>query len=283
MEALLLNIGNGKRVYEIPIVQIRPCRMQSRKSFSHEKLRELALSIKQNGIIQPITVRKLSSLEYELISGERRLRAAAMCGNRKIPCIVLDCSDRQAEIYSLVENLQRCDLNFFEEAEGIQRLMTQYALTKTDTAKRLGKRQSTISNKLRILKLSDEEKEIILKYNLTERHARALLKIDDPVLRRIVLSEVIEEGMNVSGTEKYIDEVLSQKSEDRQKSQKKKLVIKDIKIFENTINKAVNTMRSSGINAVTKQTETNEFIEFTVRIAKSGNNPITEDKNNKTA
>lgn len=280
---MLLNIGGGKRVCEIPIVQIRPCRMQSRKSFSHEKLRELALSIKQNGILQPITVRRLSSIEYELISGERRLRAAVMCGNKKIPCIVLDCSDKQAEIYSLVENLQRCDLNFFEEAEGIQRLMTQYGLTKTDTAKKLGKRQSTISNKLRILRLSDEEKQIILKYNLTERHARALLKIEDPVLRRMILSEIIEESMNVSQSEKYIDEILRQKSEDRQKTQKKKLVIKNIKIFENTINKAVDTMRSSGINAVTKQTETDEFIEFTVRISKSKNNPMGEEQTNKTA
>ncbi len=278
-----MNIGGGKRVCEIPIVQIRPCRMQSRKSFSHEKLRELALSIKQNGILQPITVRRLSSIEYELISGERRLRAAVMCGNKKIPCIVLDCSDKQAEIYSLIENIQRCDLNFFEEAEGIERLMKEYGLTKTDTAKKLGKRQSTISNKLRILKLDDEEREIILKYNLTERHARALLKIEDTVLRRMILSEIIEESMNVSQSEKYIDEVLRRKSEDRQKNQKKRLVIKNIKIFENTINKAVDTMRSSGINAVTKQTETDEFIEFTVRIAKSKNKPADEEQKNKTA
>ena len=277
-----MNIG-GRRVCEIPIVQIRPCRMQSRKSFSHEKLRELALSIKQNGILQPITVRRLSSLEYELISGERRLRAAVMCGNKKIPCIVLDCSDKQAEIYSLIENIQRCDLNFFEEAEGIERLMKEYGLTKTDTAKKLGKRQSTISNKLRILKLDDEEREIILKYNLTERHARALLKIEDTVLRRMILSEIIEESMNVSQSEKYIDEVLRRKSEDRQKNQKKRLVIKNIKIFENTINKAVDTMRSSGINAVTKQTETDEFIEFTVRIAKSKNKLVDEEQKNKTA
>lgn len=279
----MLNIGGGKRICEIPIVQIRPCRIQTRKNFSHEKLRELALSIKQNGILQPITVRKLSSIEYELISGERRLRASVMCGNKKIPCIILDCSDKQAEVYSLIENLQRCDLNFFEEAEGIQKLMKEYGLTKTDTAKKLGKKQSTISNKLRILKLNDEEREIILKYNLTERHARALLKIEDTVLRRMILSEIVEECMNVSQSEKYIDYVLHQKSEDRRKSQKKRLVIKNIKIFENTINKAVDTMRSSGINAVTKQMETDEFIEFTVRIAKSKNNPINEEQKNKTA
>ncbi len=278
-----MNIGGGKRVCEIPIVQIRPCRMQSRKKFSNEKLRELALSIKQNGILQPITVRKVSSLEYELISGERRLRAAVMCGNKKIPCIVLDCSDKQAGIYSLIENLQRCDLNFFEEAEGIERLMKEYGLTKTDAARKLGKKQSTISNKLRILKLNDDEKEIILKYNLTERHARALLKIEDPVLRRMILSEIIEEGMNVSGAERHIDEVLRQKSEDRQKTQKKRLVIKNIKIFENTINKAVDTMRSSGIDAVTKQTETDEFIEITVRIPKSNKNSAEDSKKNLTA
>ena len=161
--------------------------------------------------------------------------------------------------------------------------MKEYGLTKTDAARKLGKKQSTISNKLRILKLNDDEKEIILKYNLTERHARALLKIEDPVLRRMILSEIIEEGMNVSGAERHIDEVLRQKSEDRQKTQKKRLVIKNIKIFENTINKAVDTMRSSGIDAVTKQTETDEFIEITVRIPKSNKNSAEDSKKNLTA
>lgn len=273
---MLLSIGSNKRITEIPIVQIRPCRTQARKNFPHEQMCELALSVKQNGILQPITVRKLSTVEYELISGERRLRAAAMCGKKKIPCIVMNCSDKQAGVYSLVENLQRCDLNFFEEAEGIERLMTLYGLSRAEAAKKLGKRQYTIANKLRILRLTDEERDIILKYELTEKHARALLRINDVVLRRMILSEIIEEGMNVRQSEKYIEEVLTQKSKDRQRKQKKRLIIKNIKIFENTINKAVDTMRSSGINAVTKHTESDDFIEYTVRIPKSKHSPEGE-------
>ena len=233
LTAMLLNIGNEKRINDIPIVQIRPCRVQSRKIFSQQELKELAQSVKQNGILQPLTVRKINTIEYELISGERRLRAAAMCGNKKVPCIIINCTDKQADVYSLIENIQRCDLNFFEEAEGIERLMNLYGLSRLEVSRKLGKKQSTISNKLRILKLTAEEKEILLKYRLTERHARALLRVEDVVLRRIILSEIISQGLNVSQSERYIDMMLAEKNRERQKTQKTRLVIKDIKIFEN--------------------------------------------------
>lgn len=278
---MLLSIGSDKKVTEIPIVQIRPCRTQARKAFSHEKMRELAQSISSNGIIQPLAVRKISTIEYEIISGERRLRAAVICGRKKVPCIVMECDDRQAGILSLVENLQRCDLNFFEEAEGINKLMTDYGMSRQEISQKLGKKLTAVSNKLRILKLTEEEKEIIIKYDLTERHARALLRISDQIMRRIALSEIIEEGMNVTQSEKYIEEMLAEKSRQHRKKQKNRLVIKNIKIFENTINRAVDTMRSSGIQAVAGQKETEDFIEYTVRIQK--NKSKTDEQKTMTA
>lgn len=272
---MLSNIRNEKKIVEIPIVQIRPCRTQARKNFRHEDLIELAESIKQNGILQPLTVRKISVVEYEIIAGERRLRAAVMCGKSKVPCCVLICNDIQAGLYSLVENLQRKNLNPFEEAEGILTLMNTYKLTQEEVAKKLGKSQSAVANKLRILRLGKDEREWILKANLTERHARAIIKIDDPVMRKIVLSEIIERSMNVSQSERYIDAILNEKNLNKRKSQKKRIIIKDIRIFENTINKAVNTMRSSGIDAFSKHSETDDFIEYTVRIPK---NPVKSDE-----
>lgn len=280
---MLFKSDNQQKIVFIPLVEIRPCPTQARYIFRQDELKELAESIKLNGIIQPLTVRKISSIEYELIAGERRLRAAAMCGKTKVPCRIISCSDKQASIYSLIENLQRTDLNFFEEAEGISTLMEVYGLTQEEAAKRLGKKQSTVANKLRILKLNREEREFILKAHLTERHARALLKIEDKLTRRIALSEIIERNLNVSQSERYIDAILNEKNLKKSRNQKKRIIIKDIRIFENTINKAVNTMRSSGIDAMSNQSETDEFIEYTVRIPKSNSKPHDDESGNMTA
>lgn len=264
---MLFNVKQ-KKVVEIPIVEIRPCRTQARCIFRKDKLKELSESIKQNGIIQPLTVRKVSQIEYELIAGERRLRAAAMCGKSKVPCIIIDCNDEQASVYSLVENLQHTDLNCFEEAENINTLIKMYGLTQEEIAKSLGKKQSVISNKLKLLCLNGEEREWILKAGLTEYHAAALLKVEDMTTRKIILSEIIERKLNVSQSEKYIDACLNVSSIKKKRNQKRLIIIKDIRIFENTINKAINTMRLSGIDALSNQSETDEFIEYTVKILK---------------
>lgn len=266
---MILSLRKDKRIIDIPIVQIRPCKTQARKKYSREQLIELAWSIKNNGIIQPLTVRKVSSVEYELIAGERRLRAAALCGKTKVPCIIITCTDSQAVIYSLAENLQRTELNIFEEAQGITEIMNSCNISKQEAARQLGKRQAVIDCKLRILKLNNEEREIIIKAHLSEKHARALLKIQDTVERRIVLSEIVEKNMNVSQTENYINEYLCKTKQEKRRRQKQKAVIKDIRIFENTINKAVETMHSSGIHAVTNHSENDEYIEYVVRIPKS--------------
>ncbi len=276
---MFLTIGKERRITDIPLAQIRPCRTQARQNFSNEHLKELAASIRQNGILQPLTVRKISMVEYELIAGERRLRAAAMCGRSRVPCIVISCTDKQATVYSMTENLQRTDLNFFEEAEGISKLMSYCELTQQEAANQLGKKQSTIANKLRVLKLTNDERELILKAHLTERHARALLKVNDVTERRILLSEVIERNMNVAQCEKYIEAFVNRKKIKKCQGQKRTIIIKDIRIFENTIKRAINTMRMSGIKAISTQSEDENFIEYTVRIPKTK----TSDNENLTA
>ena len=265
---MLINFKRGRRIIDIPLVRIRPCKTQVRRKYNPELLKELAISRKQNGILQPLTVRKVSSAEYELISGERRLRAAAMCGKSKVPCIVISCSDSQASIYSLTENLQRSEINIFEEAQDITEIMSHYHMSKKETARKLGKRPSVIEGRLSILDLSAEERELIIKAHLSERHARALLILDDPTDRRKVLSEVIEKKMNVSQTEKFIQEYIEQIKIEHFQKLRRKAVLKDMKIIENTLNKALDTISTTGISALTDQSENEQYIEYTVRIMK---------------
>lgn len=264
---MLLSLKNDKKIVEIPIMLIRPCRSQARRLFEDKEMEALTQSIRENGILQPLSVRKINANEYELVAGERRLRAAAKSGMHKVPCIIMKCDNRQASVFSLIENLQRTDLNPFEEADGIQRLIQEYGLTQEDAAKRLGKKQSTIANKLRLLKLDEEERDWIIRAGLTERHARALLKIENAVTRKIALSEIIARGMNVTQTEHYIANAIENKAQ-VQSHQKKRFVFKDVRIFVNTINKAIDTMKSSGIDAFSEKKETEEYIEYTVRIPK---------------
>ena len=266
---MLLNIRKRKKIIDIPLVQIRPCRTQTRRVYNPDNLRELALSIKNNGVLQPLIVRKITSSEYELIAGERRLRACALCGMKKAPCIVLSCTDQQAGLFSLAENIQRTDLNYFEEAQGITYVMNSSNLTEREAAKKLGKKQASIIGKLDILELTDEEKEIMIRYNLTEKHAAALLKVKDKTERRFLLSEVIEKKMNVSQTREFIEEYLRKMAYEKRQYQKQKAAIKDLKIFDNTINKMVSGMSSSGIRVVTMRSENEDCIEYVVKIPKN--------------
>lgn len=261
-------VKNENIISEIPIIKIRPNKAQPRRQFHEEELKSLSLSIAENGILQPLTVRKISPSEYELVTGERRLRAAALAGLRKVPCVVIRCSDKESAVYALLENLQRADLGMFEEARGISRLIRRFGLTQEQAAEKLGKTQSTIANKLRLLKLSFEEQEWIENAGLSERHARALLKLENESDRREALSQIIAEGLNVAQTEALVSSLcnISPKSESRGRS---KAVIKDLRIFLNTINKAVDIMRLAGIDAKTHKTDSDNFIEYTIRIPKS--------------
>ena len=259
---------NENKISDIPIIKIRPNKAQPRKVFNEEDLNALSQSIAENGILQPLTVRKVSASEYELIAGERRLRASVMAGLRKVPCIVIKCSEKESAVYALLENLQRSDLGMFEEARGVSRLIRRYGLTQQEAAVKLGKTQSTIANKLRLLRLTYEEQEWIENAGLSERHARALLKLGDEGARREALSKIISENLNVQQSENLINLMLNSNPKNNKKQGISKAVIKDVKIFVNTINKAIDTMRLAGIDAQSDKTDTDNFIEYTIRIPK---------------
>lgn len=265
--AVLFNIVNDRRVHDIPIINIKSCRVQSRKIFPSREMKMLAQSIRVNGVLQPLMVRKLDAGEYELISGERRLRAAVMCGNRKVPCIVMRCRDDQADVYSLTENINGSGLNCFEAAEGIDNIIKTYDLSRFEVSKRLGISQSELSDKLELLNFTPEEQDLIIKYRLTERHARNLLRIEDIIKRKMILSDIISKGMNVTQTDRYIDSVLNE-NKDKENNQKTTLVIKDIKILENTIRKAADTIEAIGIKVFTSKKENDDSIEYVIRIPK---------------
>ena len=253
-------LKNENKISDIPIIKIRPNKAQPRKVFNEEDLNALSQSIAENGILQPLTVRKVSATEYELIAGERRLRASVMAGLRKVPCIVIKCSEKESAVYALLENLQRSDLGMFEEARGVSRLIRRYGLTQQEAAVKLGKTQSTIAKKLRLLRLTYEEQEWIENAGLSERHARALLKLGDEGARREALSKIISENLNVQQSENLINLMLNSSPKNNKKQGTSKAVIKDVRIFVNTINKAIDTMRLAGIDAQSDKTDTDNFI-----------------------
>ncbi len=263
----LMPRGDNK-IIEIPTIKIRPNKTQPRRVFEESQLRALAQSIAKNGILQPLSVRRLKSGEFELIAGERRLRASVLAGLTKVPCIEIKCSDKESAVLALLENLQRQDLGMFEEAKGINRLIRRYGLTQEQAANQLGKKQSTIANKIRLLKLSFEEQDWISQAGLSERHARALLKINDDELRKEALSRMISENLNSTQSEEMISKLLSQNSVTSKKTGRQTLVVKDVRIFLNTINKAVDTMRLAGIDAISKKQDSGEYIEYTIKIPK---------------
>ncbi len=252
---------------------IIPNNNQPRKNFDTYELQSLADSIAANGIIQPLTVRKAESGKYSLIAGERRLRAAKMAGLRRIPCVLHRTSDLVASLYAITENMQRSDLNFFEEALAIQTLITEFRLTQSEAAVQLGMANSTVSNKLRLLKLSNNIQARLISSGLTERHARALLRLPSEQ-REDVLDKIIAGGLNLMQTEALIESILNpqipkQKTEEEQKAPIRKAAIGDIKLFSNSLSKLLGTMQNAGIAANSRKRETENYIEYKVRIFKT--------------
>ncbi len=252
------------KVYDIPVTQIFPNPYQPRTEFLESELKQLAESIKQNGILQPLTVRK-NSTGYELVSGERRLRAGRMAGLTSMPCIVIDVNERSSALLALVENIQREDLTFFDEAYAIEQLIDLYGMTQEDAAVRLGMAQSTIANKLRLLKFTDIERESIKKSGLSERHARALLKLKDADQRMEVIERVSKYNMNVEKTELFIEQLICSDKE-REDFKKRAVLLRDVRLFMNTINKAVETVKMAGVAADAKKTQKDDYIEYVIRI-----------------
>ena len=253
----------------IPTAEIQPNPEQPRRDFSYEKLLELAQSIGENGLLHPVTVTFRDGVPV-LVAGERRLRAAKIAGIREIPCIELEAEGVQRALLTLVENLQRQDMNCFETAEGMHRLIDTYGLTQEEAANRLGCSQPTIANKLRLLRLPPEERSAIIGAGLTERHARALLRIEDEELRRVALGRIIEGRLTAAQSDKLVDDFLKGKI----KRKRPLPVVRDVRLFFNTVNHAVETMRRSGIEARSEKNETEDYIEYVVRIPKPSARPV---------
>lgn len=260
--------NDKNKIVQIDINSIHPNPAQPRKAFSEQELLALSRSIRVSGLLQPITVRKAAG-GYEIVAGERRLRACKMAGLETVACIVTDCSQEDSAVLAMTENLQRQDLQIFEEAEGIRRLIEEWNVTQEEAAARLGKSQSTLANKLRLLKLSESERAKITEAELTERHARALLHISDEKLRAKTLDEIIDRNLNVQQTDTYVERLLSGR---RKEKSRHVVVVKDVRVFLNTINHAIETMKKSGINAQSVKSENDDYIECIVRIPKSAAN-----------
>ncbi len=252
-------------VVNIPIVQIRPSPWQPRRIFNQETLTGLSDSIRENGLLQPLSVRNIGSGVYELVAGERRLRAMRQAGYKTAPCILLETTERQSAVFALLENLQRQDLHFFEEAEGISRLVETVGLTQEQIAQKLGKSQSTIANKLRLLQLTPEVRDIIMEKGLTERHARALLRVPMASQQK-ALREILKGKLNVAETDRMIEAMLN--PQEGHAIGKTLPIIKDVRLFFNTMSNAIKVMRRSGIEAESCQREYSDYIEYVVRIPK---------------
>lgn len=295
---------NGKHqeageIEYVAIDQIRPNPYQPRKNFNKTALMELAESIRAYGVLQPINVRKQSNGFYELVAGERRLRAAQIAGLKCIPCIPVVLNDNDSAVIALIENLQREDLNFIEEAEGYASLICEHGLTQENLARKIGKSQSAVANKIRLLRLSPMVRKIILDNNLTERHARSLLKIEDEQMQLRILREVCDSGLNVKRTEDLVERVkvgdedafavivpqparrtrevapppapVSAAPAAAQAQPQVKRVIKDLRIFVNTIRESVEMLKESGVSAKAAQFDRGEYLEFIIRIPKKEN------------
>lgn len=247
----------------IPNELITPNPNQPRQVFDQGELVNLAISIRMNGILQPITVRQTEK-GYELVSGERRLRASRIAGMTTVPCIVIDANSLKSAVFSLIENLQRQNLGYFEEAVAIEKLMHDFSLSQEEVARRLGKAPSTVSNKLRLLSLPEEIKRLILENGLSERHARALLKLEAEDMPQ-VLGKIIERKLNITQAEELIDAFLLQKDTPKRNT---KRMFSDVKIFLNTINHAVDTMIKAGIEADIKRKDNGESYIYQIMIPK---------------
>ncbi len=255
-----------KKSTEIPIEHIHANPEQPRKYFAENELMELKNSIAEYGILQPIIVKKDKNGGYFLIAGERRLRAAKLAGLSKIPAVVKDFDDKDAAFIAVVENVQREDLSFIEEACAYRKLLEEYGMTQGDLALKIGKKQSTISNKLRILTLPENMQEKIIEAKLTERHARALLKIEDEKLREKVLDRVISNGLNVKQTEKLIEDVLTKEEIAFRKRHKINYI--SYKIYVNTLRNAFVQIKEMEKNAKFIENDKGDYMEVKVVIPK---------------
>lgn len=255
-------------IINIDVNKIIPNKNQPRKVFDDKSLEELSQSIKSYGIIQPITVRKIYDDIYELVAGERRLKAVKLLRMETIPAVIIEVKEEESAAMALIENLQREDLDFIEEAMAFERLIEDFGLNQTQLAEKLGKSQSTIANKMRILKLPESVKKELREAKLTERHARALLKIEDEEVLLSILEKIIKRELNVSETEKLVNSIAEDLNIKKMKDKRYVRNFINYKIYINTIKNAYNEIVKTGIEAEFEQQESDEFIEIKVKIPK---------------
>ncbi len=253
------------KVVQVPLTRVIPNPYQPRKEFEPEALEELSDSIRQYGVLQPLLVAPGEDGNYILIAGERRLRASTLAGLETVPVIISEYTTQQIAEIAMIENLQRRDLHFLEEAEGYEKLMNTFHLTQESMAARVGKKQSTIANKLRLLRLSPEVRKVLWEGELTERHARALLKLDDGKQQLEVLEKVLKEGLNVRQTEARVEKLLAESG--KLKKKKPRIIIaNDVRIYLNSIKQVMTTAKSSGIAASMEQEIQGDDVIVTLRI-----------------
>ena len=263
---------SGKKLEEIQVSKIVPNPNQPRKTFDDESIAELAQSIRQVGLIQPLVVRRQGDV-YELIAGERRLRAIKLLELERVTCIVQnDIVDESSAMMALIENLQRENLNFFEEAQCYSDLIDTYSLTQEALAEKLGKSQSSIANKLRVLKLPPAVKEAMTDAGLTERHARALLRIADENEQLAIIKEVKDKGMSVKETEQRVEKQLNKLYDERKGGAKPRPVmlrmIKDYRLFMNSINSAVEQLRYAGLIVDVRQADRDDGVDISISVTR---------------
>ena len=262
----------SKRLVEVNVASIHPNPYQPRATFDEESIAELAQSIQQVGLLQPLLVRKVDD-GYELVAGERRLRAVTSLGMEKVACIVQqDIEDESSAMMALIENLQREDLHYLEEAQCYQKLLETYGLTQEELANRLGKSQSSIANKLRLLKLSDEVKAAMTEKRLSERHARALLKLTDDKQRLDAVERIAEKGLSVKETEQMVEKTLNEAYDEKQDGAKPRpklmRIVRDYRLFMNTINQAVNQLRESGMTVEVEQSDRADGVDIKISVTR---------------
>lgn len=252
---------------EIPCSEISPNPFQPREEFAEDNLAELAQSIRTYGLLQPVLVRPLGK-SYQLVAGERRLRACKSLGWAKIPAVIREVNDSAMVAIALIENLQREDLDFFEEAKGYQRLLEEFNLTQEVLAQRIGKSQSTIANKIRLLKLTGSVQQKLLKAGLSERHARSLLKLPDNKSQEHVLEKITRLNLNVRQTEDLIEDLLADNKKDAKPKGTQKFVIHDYRIVLNTVRQAIATMEHIGLKPQISHNEHKDYFEITIKVPK---------------
>ena len=260
------------RVQYIPLGRIRPNPQQPRRSFDEEGLAELAASIRSCGILQPLTVRRAGD-GYELVAGERRLRAARIAGLREVPCLVAQVGEEDSALLALMENLQRRDLDCWEEAQAIARLISRYGLSQEEAARRLGRAQPTVANKLRLLRLPEDVRALLRENGLTERHARALLRLQDPEVQRRAAGDMVRRGMNVAQAEAYVEKLL-QSDQVTPPRGRSTYIIKDVRLFLNSVDRGLHLMRQAGGDAGWNRQDTDREILLTIRIPKRASGKI---------